>query len=182
MFPIILELSISWIIYYFVIESRAGGKGSRGRRKPYQFEAADPNLSVTYDPDQDESLMESNVRPDVRAGRVEFGGGGGGGSDEVALANLDASFPGLDARSLLLKHLELGQGALFSAWKLAVSYGDPWSADVEGVAKLTAHNLSKLFSIVLDCPAVEFILPQLNPQSGGPVTNPRLFYVISTYR
>jgi len=101
---------------------------------------------------------------------------------ETAIPVVDPTdLSGLDTIGLSAKRLGIAEDCLFTAWKLAVSYNGPWTSDVENIAKLTCQNLTKLFSVLLDCPGLEHVLSGYRDVTTG-AQNPRLFHVINIYR
>lgn len=88
---------------------------------------------------------------------------------------------GLTNLEAICRHFEVAENSLFTCWKLAVSYTDPWNTETDTTTKYVTHNFVKLFSIVLDFPNMEEILTQrhLKPSAAQ---NPRLFFIVNTFK
>lgn len=161
-------------------QNLAGG-GSKGQR-PYEFEMAEVSLNATHE--SEASMIEtSNVGFDqfgaignMDEGKIVFG------EPEIITVDPNASFTGLQAQEALLKYLEKSMSTLTLVWRLASSYSDVWTSEVDNIVKQAVHNLSKIFSVVLDCPEVEAIMPVLTPRQGASIQNPRVYNVIVAYR
>lgn len=110
----------------------------------------------------------------MNAGKIEFSEGG-------FLALDSGDFSGLTGPETLLKHMELAESALFSSWKLATSYTDAWTSDIDKASKQIAHNFTKLFTILLECRDIDHILSHRRNSSVA-AQNPRLFSVVTTYK
>ena len=151
-------------------------------RRPYEFEMAEVTLNSTHE--SETSIMETNkfgfdqfgAIGNMDAGKIVFG------EPEMITVDPNVTFSGLSASDALLKYLETSMSDLTQAWRLAVSHSDIWTAEVDNIAKQTVHNLSKIFSIVLDCPAVEAIIPALTPRQSSAIQNTRVYNVIVAYR
>ena len=149
----------------------------------FEFELAEISLNSTHD--SEVSMIDTTNKfgfdqfgaiGNMDAGKIVFG------EPEMISIDPNATFSGLDASESLLKYLEESMTALVLSWKLAATYSDMWTADVDNIAKQTVHNLSKIFSIVLDCPAVDAIIPVLTPRQSSAIQNPRVYNIIVTYR
>ena len=104
--------------------------------------------------------------------------------DEPEIITMDpnATFRGLEGSEALLKYLERSMSALTLVWKLGASYSEIWTTEVDNILKQAVHNLCKIFNVVLDCPAVDAIIPILTPRQGSAIQNPRVYNVIVGYR
>ena len=152
-------------------------------RKAFEFELAEISLNSTHQSEVSMIDTTNNFGFDqfgaignMDSGKIVFG------EPEMIVIDPNATFSGLDASEALLKYLEESMTALVLSWKLAATYPDLWTADVDNIAKQTVHNLSKIFSIVLDCPAVEAIIPVLTPRQSSAIQNPRVYNIIVAYR
>ncbi|XP_052090443.1 uncharacterized protein LOC127727068 isoform X2 [Mytilus californianus] len=144
---------------------------SAGKRRLFQFEEDYGN-----DHESETSFLEENdlAFRGMNAGKIEFSEGG-------FLALDSGDFSGLTGPEILLKHMELAESALFSSWKLATSYTDTWTSDIDKVSKQIAHNFTKLFTILLECRDIDHILSHRRNSSVA-AQNPRLFSVVTTYK
>ncbi|CAC5367076.1 JBTS17 [Mytilus coruscus] len=144
---------------------------SAGKRRLFQFEEDYGN-----DHESETSFLEENdlAFRGMNAGKIEFSEGG-------FLALDSGDFSGLTGPEILLKHMELAESALFSSWKLACSYTDAWTSDIDKVSKQIAHNFTKLFTILLECRDIDHILSHRRNSSVA-AQNPRLFSVVTTYK
>ncbi|XP_063430132.1 uncharacterized protein LOC134712479 isoform X1 [Mytilus trossulus] len=144
---------------------------SAGRRRLFQFEEDYGN-----DHESETSFLEENdlAFTGMNAGKIEFSEGG-------FLALDSGDFSGLTRPEMMLKHMELAESALFSSWKLATSYTDAWTSDIDKASKQIAHNFTKLFTILLECRDIDHILSHRRNSSVA-AQNPRLFSVVTTYK
>lgn len=169
------------------LHSIAGQKGSRHslnehnrHRKPYEFELAEVSLNATHE--SDVSIIDTagfdqfGAIGNMDAGNIVFG------EPEMITIDPNATLSGLEASESLLKYLEQSMTALTQVWKLAASFSDVWTSEVDNITKKTVHNFSKIFEVVLDCPAVDAIIPILTPRQSSAVQNPRVYNIIVAYR
>lgn len=152
-------------------------------KKVFEFELAEISLNSTHE--SEVSMIDTTNKfgfdqfgaiGNMDSGKIVFG------EPEMISIDPNATFSGLDASEALLKYLEEAMTAIVLSWKLAATYPDMWTADVDNIAKQAVHNLSKIFSIVLDCPAVEAIIPVLTPRQSSAIQNPRVYNIIVAYR
>ncbi|KAK3579099.1 hypothetical protein CHS0354_022119 [Potamilus streckersoni] len=152
-------------------------KGKNKARKNFVFED-NKNLNATQDSEasiieEDEKFSHLGILDNLDAGQIVFG------QPELVPVNLDKTFTGLNASESLLKHLEEAQASLFAAWKLAASFADTWTSDVDNIAKQTTNNITKVFTVILDCPAVD---AAIMPHQSSTIQNPRVYNVLSAYK
>ncbi|KAL3869912.1 hypothetical protein ACJMK2_042534 [Sinanodonta woodiana] len=150
-------------------------KGANKAKKNFVFEE---NLNATQGSEasiieEDDKFSHLGILDNLDAGQIVFG------QPELIPVNLDKTFEGLNASESLLKHLEAAQASLFASWKLAASFADTWTSDVDNIAKQTTNNITKVFTVILDCPAVDAVL---RPHQGSTIQNPRVFNVLSAYK
>ncbi|KAL4235812.1 hypothetical protein ACF0H5_004202 [Mactra antiquata] len=164
-----------------------GQKGSRHslneqnrQKKAYEFELAEVSLNATHE--SDVSILDTagfdqfGAIGNMDAGNIVFG------EPEMITIDPNTTLSGLEASESLLKYLEQSMTALTQVWKLAASYSDIWTSDVDAITKKAVHNFSKIFEVVLDCPAVDAIIPVLTPRQSSAVQNPRVYNIIVAYR
>ncbi|XP_064607182.1 ciliogenesis and planar polarity effector 1-like isoform X2 [Liolophura sinensis] len=153
-----------------------------GKRKvkvpgKYQFEMPPSNELMSSILSEDSLEGSQSFFPYLNSGQVEFG------QAEALLATTDASFSNLDMSVVVLKHFEMAQRALFTAWGVVVSGSEDMSRNMENVTKYVLKNIVKLFSILLDSSCIEDIMEDLIPVSStAPVQNLRLFKLLSLYK
>lgn len=154
-----------------------------GKRKvkvagKYQFEVPPSNEHMSTILSEDSLEGSQNFFPYLNSGQVQFG------QAEALLATTDVSFSNLDLSAAVLKHFEMAQRALFTAWGIVVSSNEGMSSgNMENVTKYVLKNILKLFSILLDSPCMEDIMEELIPVSTtAPVQNLRLFKLLSLYK
>jgi hypothetical protein len=144
---------------------------SAGKRHQFQFEE-----DFVPDQESDTSYLDENdvAFRGMNSSKIKFADGG--------LTALDSGdFTGLTGPEILLKHMELAENALYASWKLATSYTDPWTVDIDKVSKQIAHNFTKLFTILLECRDIDHVLSHHRNMSIA-AQNPRLFSVVTTYK
>lgn len=181
---LIMNLSFFYSLYCL------GQRGSRQslvevnrQRKQYEFELAEVSLNASHE--SEVSIIDTTNKfgfdqfgaiGNMDAGKIVFG------EPEMISLDPNATFSGLEASDALLKYLEESMSALTLVWKLAASYSDIWTSEEDNIAKKTVHNLSKIFEVVLDCPAVDAIIPVLTPRQSSAIQNPRVYNIIVAYR
>lgn len=168
------------------ISGQKGSKQSVAKKKqmrPYEFELAEVSLNATHE--SDVSIIDTTDKfgfdqfgaiGNMDAGKIVFG------EPEMISIDPNATFSGLEASDALLKYLEESMSALTLVWKLASSYSDIWTSEVDNIAKKAVHNFLKIFEVVLDCPAVDAIIPVLTPRQSSAIQNPRVYNIIVAYR
>ncbi|XP_052775729.1 ciliogenesis and planar polarity effector 1-like isoform X2 [Mya arenaria] len=164
-------------------QNLAQGNSRGKRRNQYEFEMAEISLNATHD--SDVSILDTTNKMgfdqfgaigNMESGKIVFG------EPEMIAIDPNATFTGLEASESLLKYLEESMSALTQVWKLGASYSDIWSAEVDNIVKQAVHNFYKIFSVVLDCPAVDAIMPILTPRQSSAIQNPRVYNIIVAYR
>lgn len=157
-------------------------KDSR-RGKPYEFELADVSLNASQE--SNISMIDTASKfgfnqfgaiENMDAGKILFG------EPEIILTDPDSTLSGLEAKGELLKYLENSMTALTLCWKLGASYSEVWTSEVDNIVKQAVHNFCKIFTVVLDCPAVDSIITALTPRQTAQIQNPRVYNVIVAYR
>ncbi|XP_053394280.1 ciliogenesis and planar polarity effector 1-like isoform X3 [Mercenaria mercenaria] len=172
---------------YKLSKGQKGSKQSlvenRKQRKPYEFELAEISLNATHE--SDTSIIDTTNKfgfdqfgaiGNMDAGKIVFG------EPEMISIDPNTTFSGLEASDALLKYLEESMSALTLVWKLGSSYSDVWTSEVDNITKKTVHNFLKIFEVVLDCPAVDSIIPSLTPRQSSAIQNPRVYNIIVAYR
>lgn len=163
--------------------SRQQHSARNRQNKPYQFELAEVSLNGTLESEKsfietinNDGFNKFGVVGNMDAGKILFG------EPEMICIDPNATFSGLEASDALLRYLEESMTALTLVWKLASSHCDMWTSDVDNITKQAVHNLSKVFNVVLDCPAVDAIIPVLTPRQSSAIQNPRVYNIIVAYR
>ncbi|XP_021376995.1 uncharacterized protein LOC110465482 isoform X2 [Mizuhopecten yessoensis] len=146
----------------------------RDRKKKIQFESPDGNLNTTQESETSFLDDQQDMFQGLTAGKIAFA------ETELPVIH-PTDLSGLDQLSTMSKQLDIAENCLFSAWKLAVSYYEPWTADAESVAKIICKNLTKLFAVLLECPGVDKVLMEYRKVSPS-AQNPRLSSLINMYR
>jgi len=161
----------------------AGERGKSRDRRRFEFEMDEVSLNATQE--SDVSIIETTNKygfdqfgaiGNMESGKIVFG------EPEMIAIDPNSTFTGLEASEALLKYLEESMSSLTLVWKLAASYSEVWSAEVDNIVKQAVHNFSKIFSVVLDCPAVDAVMPILTPRQSSAIQNPRVYNIIVAYR
>lgn len=122
---------------------------SGGSPRAYRFEEPDEDaLNNTLD-DDDTALTSDVFTGNMESGKIFFG-------DVDHMNNsvdVDMNASAIQEAMSVVQLLEHAKSTLLLAWGLAASHSGLWTEEHEEVATNIAHNMVKLFSVIMHCSA-----------------------------